>query len=157
MKFPRYSKGQAFNWSMHPGLGRFTQWFDKEVNGDLNNPAIAPGGDLEELLPFLHHREPTDWYEFAYARDGYTDNIVGKWYLNWTGTDPVNVNGVQHNTMRKPDQFILDLPGERMTELWSHLQTLDPNADVSFKLRGGPQITSAFPSGIQQLQTVRRR
>ena len=150
LRIPRYSKGQALNWSMHPGLARFTQWFDKGVDEDLNNDAdVVLGGPLEELIPFKTDDEPTQWHEMAYTNN-YTNTKVGTWSTQWTGVLPVNVLGFMHNSVREPISFTLDL--EDNLDLWFTLSNLPNNDDViSFKLRGGPQVLKPFPTSGQQL------
>ena len=148
LRIPRFSKGQQLNWSMHPGMARFNQWYQKEVDGDLNaDPEVVIGGGSEELIPFKEDPLPTQFHEFAYTPpQDVTDTHVGRWSTQWGGENPVVINGVNHNTSRIPRSFTLSIN----TFLWNELQNLNATDVTTFKLIGGPQLLKPFPTSQQQ-------
>ena len=153
LRVPRFSKGQKVNWSMHPGLARFNLWYKKEVDGDLNGDAsVVLGGPLEELIPFQQYDLPTPWFEMAYTPDVDIRNMhIGTWSTQWVGVDNIIINGNPYPSVREPGSFTLDLPGDQNATLWTNMSNLPDDYELSFKLRGGPQIVGPFPNSAQQI------
>ena len=108
------------------------------------------GGALAELVPLSHTPFPTPWYEFAYTpSSGIALTQVGTWFVEWDGVNPVNINGVINMTERTMDRLVIKLPGD--TALWNYLNGMPADEPMTLRLRGGPQITSPFPTTAQQL------
>ena len=123
LRRPRFSKGNAYNWSANPAQARFFSWYNKEIS--LANPVAGI---------FDHFDEPTPFVDLARRNVPKIREKLGDWRVTWGG---INSNNAGQSTERIIAQVIINIDD---VGLWAVIGAKAPQEETCLLLETGPVI-----------------